>query len=690
MADHDDDPQRLQRPRRVDHVRKHRTPAHRVQNFRQIGAHPRAQTRSHDDDLERHDVDFKGKGGGSDFILEPGRNLPVKGRKKYLIARCRIGTYAARAGPVGVIEHCGRIQIRRATGGILSRFVSPAFRTALGGVLFLAASFASTFAEAAAGQLDPTFGNGGTQIVPDNLSTYAYPVGMAVQADNKILVTGYSAGSFLLRLTAGGSPDTSFGVGGTGRLSTVSNPGTVLVQPDGRILAVGGSSEFEVARYKPDGTPDTSFGGNGRVQTAFTTTPTGGAAANSAVIQPDGKIVVVGYAGLDYSAHPYSSNIALVRLNPDGTLDPGFGMGGKVLTGYPSGYAIGTAIALQADGKLVVAGYNFSDTTDTKEHWVIARYKTDGALDATFSGGIVTTSLGANVEFSRHVVVQPDGKIVVGGSGGNAGAVVRYNANGTLDGGFGNGGILSPVRSGTYDAYGLALQPDGKIIVGLTLQNSSMGALRLFANGTPDPSYTPPATLTFGAGTSNYSAVLQPDGKLMLAGSFKNAGGKQDLGFARLQGDEITGTVVEFYNTILKHYFVTASLAEQTSIDAGGSGPGWMRTGLNFKSGGNSRVCRFYGTPGVGPNSHFYTVSAEECGLVKLDPGWHFESYDFSGSPPTGPGVCPAGTVPVYRAYNNRFAFNDSNHRQTTNLAAYNATVATGWIGEGVVMCTPV
>ena len=151
---------------------------------------------------------------------------------------------------------------------------------------------------------------------------------------------------------------------------------------------------------------------------------------------------------------------------------------------------------------------------------------------------------------------------------------------------------------------------------------------------------------------------------------------------------EVVGTVVEFFNTVLGHYFITASAAEQASIDAGGSGPGWSRTGNNFKSGGGSRVCRFYGTPGIGPNSHFYTVDPDECAQVRLDPGWHFESYDFSTST-LAAGACPNGTLPVYRAYNKRFAQNDSNHRYTTSLTIYNGQVAAGWQGEGVVFCAP-
>jgi hypothetical protein len=228
-----------------------------------------------------------------------------------------------------------------------------------------------------------------------------------------------------------------------------------------------------------------------------------------------------------------------------------------------------------------------------------------------------------------------------------------------------------------------------------------MSAVRLLASGGVDPSYAAPALLTVGDGTTIFSAILMPDGKVVLGASLKVAfENRVDLGFARLQGDDITGTVVEFYNTILDHFFVTANPAEQGSIDAGGSGPGWTRTALDFKSGGNSRVCRYYGTPGRGPNSHFFTVDERECLQARGDPGWHFEGYDFGASPPVPECVvdgcetgtflkCPAGTVPVYRAYNNRFAFNDSNHRLTTDVAAYDAMIASGWRAEGLAMCVP-
>jgi hypothetical protein len=156
-------------------------------------------------------------------------------------------------------------------------------------------------------------------------------------------------------------------------------------------------------------------------------------------------------------------------------------------------------------------------------------------------------------------------------------------------------------------------------------------------------------------------------------------------------------TVTEFYNTNLDNYFITADANEASAIDNGSAGSGWSRTGNSFKSGGNTPVCRFYGSLSPGPNSHFYTVDPGECASLKqiqastpiTKPRWNFESLDFVSTPASN-GVCPGGTVPVYRAYNNGYARGvDSNHRITSNLAAIQQQVACGWSSEGVVMCAP-
>jgi len=152
-------------------------------------------------------------------------------------------------------------------------------------------------------------------------------------------------------------------------------------------------------------------------------------------------------------------------------------------------------------------------------------------------------------------------------------------------------------------------------------------------------------------------------------------------------------TIIEYYNSDLKHYFMTSDPLEAVGIDQGAAGPGWSRTGYSIKAysrinppSGTSAVCRFYGTPGKGPNSHFFTASAGECAIVKQDPGWFYEGIPFYVQPKNGTS-CPAGTFPLYRAYNNRFAYNDSNHRFSTDYAVYQQMIANGWVGEGMVMC---
>jgi hypothetical protein len=163
--------------------------------------------------------------------------------------------------------------------------------------------------------------------------------------------------------------------------------------------------------------------------------------------------------------------------------------------------------------------------------------------------------------------------------------------------------------------------------------------------------------------------------------------------------------VVEYYLADRDQYFVTADPTEQAAVDSGAAGP-FFRTGGVFKAGapgsGLTPVCRFFGNANInpatgafyGPNSHFYTADANECSGLKLQfvanaKSWRFESNDFLTTPAVG-GACAANTTPVYRAYNNGFARGvDSNHRMTPDLAAYQAQVAKGWIGEGTVMCAP-
>ena len=215
-------------------------------------------------------------------------------------------------------------------------------------------------------------------------------------------------------------------------------------------------------------------------------------------------------------------------------------------------------------------------------------------------------------------------------------------------------------------------------------------------------SSNPGAPSTFVAPNADTTHLFADDqhlataGQKIVADALYNALLQAGLGSAAQ-----TGTVVEFYEPDLDNFFITADPVEQAFVDSGAVGR-WQRTGNTFAAGGPNQVCRFYGNANInpatggiyGPNSHFYTADPNECAGLKAQyarnaRSWKFESNDFLTTPAAN-GGCPAGFTPVYRAYNNGFAKGiDSNHRITSNIAAYQQTVANGWAGEGVVMCAP-
>jgi predicted dienelactone hydrolase len=153
-------------------------------------------------------------------------------------------------------------------------------------------------------------------------------------------------------------------------------------------------------------------------------------------------------------------------------------------------------------------------------------------------------------------------------------------------------------------------------------------------------------------------------------------------------GDE--AVVIEYYNPALDHFFVTAFPEEAAMLDAGELVPGWSRTELEFKqfragAAEGERVCRFFGTPGVGPNSHFYTAYAEECARVQANPNWTFEAHAFQSALPLAE-RCAGGRVPVWRIYNNGLG-GQANHRYTTSRSTVDEMERAGWLLEGAVFC---
>ena len=199
------------------------------------------------------------------------------------------------------------------------------------------------------------------------------------------------------------------------------------------------------------------------------------------------------------------------------------------------------------------------------------------------------------------------------------------------------------------------------------------------------------------AGTGAANCTVSPSATTTYTVKSSNASGTGAAARATVTvAPAIPGEVVEFYNPDLDHYFITADAGEAMAIDNGGAGPGWGYTGNTFMSGGTNPVCRFYGSQSPGPNSHFYTADAGECGYLRQIQAdtpatakrWNFESLDFLSTPAAN-GTCPSEMVPVYRAYNNGFDRGvDSNHRITKSVAAIQEVITRGWKNEGVVMCS--
>ena len=380
------------------------------------------------------------------------------------------------------------------------------------------------------GTLDSSFGIGGKVITPIGSGADAGR-SLVIQGDGKIMVAGYSHNGSnidfaVVRYNANGTLDSSFGTGG--KVTTPIGSGSDIVysialQGDAKIV-VGGTStsidginnDFAMVRYNANGTLDTSFGASGKVTTAIGSDDL----CTGVVIQSDGKIVLAGYCSISGSY-----NFASARYNTDGTLDSSFGTGGKVTTTVGSGGAVCNDIALQSDGKIVVAGYA---SIGGGNDFAVVRYNTNGTLDNSFgTGGKVTTNVVSEWDYGRSLVVQNDGKIVVAGYASNTGsydfASVRYNTDGTLDSSFGTGGKVTTDFTLTSDFYAsddygssVALQSDGKIIVGG--DRGSVAGYRAFAvaryniGGELTATVNTQAATSAGITTATLNGTVNPNG----------------------------------------------------------------------------------------------------------------------------------------------------------------------------------
>ena len=413
------------------------------------------------------------------------------------------------------------------------------------------------------GELDPTFAGG--SITPELGSNYFSASSVAVQPDGKFIVGGfYSTSIFqpfpnaqfaLVRFLPTGLIDPNFG--NNGRVVTSFNEysasgmslNDLAVLPDGKIVAVGsgrvpegslGRVNLFVVRYNPDGSVDTTFNNTGKFTSAAGGTQT---AAQSIAVQPDGKFVVAGYGGGAVKGFvPYK--FLLFRFAENG-IDKSFGSGGMVSTQIPGGDAQAYSIAVQADGKIVVGGIASSGVVFGLS---LARYDANGSLDSGFGNNGLIIVGGNNLGEAVDVLMQPDGKIVAVGSinfsNSKDFAVLRFNPDGSPDGSFGiNGKVLTAVSDFSDVAMAGALQPDGKIVVAgyshnyVSASNFKAALVRYNSNGTLDTTFGTGGIASTPANFSLYDATVLANGKILAVSGISSAGQENGFRVLRYLGD---------------------------------------------------------------------------------------------------------------------------------------------------------
>ena len=398
---------------------------------------------------------------------------------------------------------------------------------------------------AAGGGLDPSFSGNGLQLT-DFAADYDGALDLAIQDDGKIVAVGYAGvgGSVefgVARFRRGGALDTTFSGDGKRMVdlgSGSSQANAVIIQDDGKIVVAGYAEtatgrDFALARLRPGGGLDPTFSGDGKK-----TTDLGSDLEEiyGVGVRLDGKIVVAGYTfGTD-------SDLALARYRPNGALDTTFSGDGRRVIDLGGDEAI-WAMTLLPNGKVLGVGEAFGDAD---KDFLLARFRAGGALDGTFSGDGRTLTDFGGTEQANAIAIGPDGKIVLAGTA-NLGAddefaVARYGPSGGLDETFsGDGKRIPPLSLAGDQAHGVVVQPDGKIVVAGYAWNGSDDdyvVVRLRPGGGFDPTFRDEddgiAYIGFGFGHDDgFALARQPDGRLVVAGYADN-GVNDDFGLVRL------------------------------------------------------------------------------------------------------------------------------------------------------------
>jgi uncharacterized delta-60 repeat protein/gliding motility-associated-like protein len=377
------------------------------------------------------------------------------------------------------------------------------------------------------GTRDNSFGTNGvaqTALVSTGASTNSPGdlTKIITQPDGKILQVGYKSSStgddfIVIRYLKDGSLDMPFGVEGGWRATNINGDDrahSVALQSDGKIIVVGesffnGKNIGALIRYTTTGALDPSFGTNGILRSDLFT---GASGINSVAIQPDGKIVVAGFA---YNGS--NNDFFIARYLSNGTLDAGFGTGGKTVSDLQNG-DIATDVKILADGRILLAGT--ANTGVTSNRFALALYSANGQLDASFNGtGKLVSAVSGQ---GRSVAVTNDGRIYLTGLSGGAFTIVSYLLTGALNSTFGGTGLVQSNLGGVSNSRSVMVQCDGKVVVGGDIGGTNYAVARYLATGAPDVSFNGNGRISTNTGNGNrdngFSGLAFQDGKILMGG----------------------------------------------------------------------------------------------------------------------------------------------------------------------------
>lgn len=514
-----------------------------------------------------------------------------------------------------------------------------------------------------AGSFGSSDGNG-------SAARFKGPLGIAVDSVGTLYVAD-TGNSTIRKISATGAVTTLAGAAGNNGSSDGAGTAARFSEPNG--IAVDSAGNLYVA--------DTANSTVRKISTAGVVSTLAGSPGAVGLSNGSGsaaRFSVIFDVAVDSSGNVYvcdHGNHVIRKITPGGEVSTlaGSGVAGSADgSGSAASFRYPTGVAVDGAGTVFVA--------DTDNHRI--RSISPAGQVATVGGGSTTGStdgVGTAALFFNPKDVSVDGS-------GNL--YIADRGNHTIRKGSLAGAASAPQCTLSATPATLALG----------------GSATLTASCTPAAtSYAWTAANGLVPGTGN-SAILTPTavGAATYSVTGSNAAGAGNSASTIVTVTAGAATAIEFYNTGLKHYFITTDAGEAAGIDAGAAGPNWSRTGETFKvwtaqAGGATAVCRFYGSVSPGPNSHFYTADTAECASLRTleastpetQKKWHYEGSGFFVASPQS-ASCASGMAPIHRYYNDGYARgDDSNHRLTANAALRTAMESAGWRYEGVVMCAP-